>query len=58
MYLVNGLQSGNKIPITCQIKYFFMEGRIPATLGNPEPILSEVDVVKFANPSSFDIWIL
>ena len=35
-----------------------MEGRIPATLGNPEPILSKVDVVKFANPSSFDIWIL
>ena len=56
VYLVNGLQSENKRPINWQIKYFFGEGRIPATLGNPEPILSKVDIAKFGNSSSFDIW--
>ena len=34
---------------------FFREGHIPATLGNPEPILSKVDIVKFGNPSSLDV---
>ena len=56
VYLVNGLQSENKRPINWQIKYFFGEGRIPATSGNHEPILSKVDIAKFGNPSSFDIW--
>ena len=39
-----------------KLSIFFREGRIPAILGNPEPILSKVDIAKFGNPSSFDIW--
>ena len=35
---------------------FWGEGRIPATLGYPEPILSKIDIPKFGNPSSFHIW--
>ena len=35
---------------------FFRERHIPATMGNPEPILSKADIVKFGNPSSLDIW--
>ena len=54
--LVNGLQSENKKPINSQIKYFFREGRIPAILVIPEAVLSKVDIAKFGNPSSFDIW--
>ena len=39
-----------------KLSIFFREERIPATLGNPEPNLSKVDIVKFGNPSSIDIW--
>ena len=39
-----------------KLSIFFREGCIPAILGNPEPILSKVDIAKFGNPSSFDIW--
>ena len=56
-YLVNRLQSENKRPINWQIKHFFGKGRIPATSGNPEPTLSKVNIGKFGNSSSFDIWI-
>ena len=54
VYFVNGLRSENKRPILWQI--FFREGYIPATLQNPEPILSKIDIAKFGNPSSFDVW--
>ena len=27
-----------------RFKYFFRGGRIPVTLGNPEPILSNIDI--------------
>ena len=36
--------------------FFWGGGRIPATLGNPEPTLSKIDIAKFGNPSFFDIW--
>ena len=39
-----------------KLSTFFREERIPAILGNPEPILSKVGISKFGNPSSFDIW--
>ena len=39
-----------------KLSIFFREGYIPATLQNPEPILSKIDIAKFGNPSSFDIW--
>ena len=44
-----------------KLSIFFREGRIPATLGNPEPILRKFDIEKFGHPSSFDIctfWFL
>ena len=39
-----------------KLNIFFREGRISAILVNPEAILSKVDIAKFGNPSSFDIW--
>ena len=65
VYVVNGLQSENKIPITWQIYDLVREGRIPATLsplwGTLGPMLRKVDVRKFGNPLWLDIstfWLL
>ena len=41
VYFVTGLQSENKRPIIWQIKHFFREGRISATLGNPWTYLKQ-----------------
>ena len=55
VYVVNGLESENKIPIAWQIQYFVREEKISdalspllETLG---PMVRKVDVKKFYNPS-------
>ena len=55
VYIVNGLQSEIKRPMTWRIYYLVKEGRIPVTLSPLwEPLglmLSKVGIIKFGNPS-------
>ena len=55
VYIVNGLQSQIKRPVTWRIYHLVREGRIPATLSPLGEtlglILSKVDTIKFGNPS-------
>ena len=55
IYIVNGLQSENKRPITWRIYYLVREGRISLTLSplweTLGLMLSKVGIIKFGKPS-------
>ena len=55
VYIVNGLQSEIKRPITSRIFYLVREGRIPVTLSplweTLGLMLSKVGIIKLGNPS-------